>query len=261
MLSHAAAAQPGRAVRLAEVVVDGADAAAALRTAASIGPYFVTDASPDGGGWRSIADLLADGDLLAERVSSVRGELAARCRLPVDAVELRATASVHFLGLTARLLAPAFAGAALTGTALQVSADGVFWRAASDQPMGLAIPDPTGVYAADTEVLADLVFRGTIEPVIAPLADAFGARFGLSPNVLWGNVASGLGGAYRMLAAAEPAFAAGAAELVVRLLDGPALLGSAEFGPPEYVLMRNNCCLFYRIPGAGTCGDCVLNRR
>jgi len=25
--------------------------------------------------------------------------------------------------------------------------------------------------------------------------------------------------------------------------------------------MRRSCCLFYRLPGAGTCGDCVLDER
>ncbi|MEU9111287.1 (2Fe-2S)-binding protein [Streptomyces sp. NPDC048483] len=24
---------------------------------------------------------------------------------------------------------------------------------------------------------------------------------------------------------------------------------------------RRNCCLYYRVPGMGTCGDCVLNRQ
>jgi hypothetical protein len=27
---------------------------------------------------------------------------------------------------------------------------------------------------------------------------------------------------------------------------------------PRRFLVRNNCCLYYRIPGGGTCGDCVL---
>jgi len=41
------------------------------------------------------------------------------------------------------------------------------------------------------------------------------------------------------------------------------LRGTGEFvrsgpGGPRLQFVRHSCCLPYRVPGAGTCGDCVL---
>jgi hypothetical protein len=32
----------------------------------------------------------------------------------------------------------------------------------------------------------------------------------------------------------------------------------ADAARPRRFLVRSSCCLFYRVPGSGTCGDCVL---
>ena len=44
----------------------------------------------------------------------------------------------------------------------------------------------------------------------------------------------------------------------------PPLAGLGEFveepsHPTGVGFARRTCCLFYRVPGGGTCGDCVLN--
>jgi FhuF 2Fe-2S C-terminal domain len=100
--------------------------------------------------------------------------------------------------------------------------------------------------------------------------------------VLWGNVASALAGAAGMLAdmypdgqAAHPgasgaaglADRAGVAEragvIVAQALAQPPLAGTGRLVRPDpeharRFLVRHNCCLYYRIPGGATCGDCVL---
>ncbi|MGZ4663789.1 MAG: (2Fe-2S)-binding protein, partial [Frankiaceae bacterium] len=53
------------------------------------------------------------------------------------------------------------------------------------------------------------------------------------------------------------------AGLVERMLELPPLSGTGELVQPvrfrpERFFVRRSCCLFYRVPGAGTCGDCVL---
>jgi ferric iron reductase protein FhuF len=81
--------------------------------------------------------------------------------------------------------------------------------------------------------------------------------------VLWGNVSSALGGAAGMIADNSPAHAARAAAIVEQALLLGSLRDTAVLVRPDprrerWFLVRNNCCLYYRIPGAGTCGDCVL---
>jgi hypothetical protein len=85
---------------------------------------------------------------------------------------------------------------------------------------------------------------------VAPLLEVFRARFRLSPQVLWGNVASALGGAAGQLGAR--AWPAVGSLLTRSPLSGMAIVAGRS-------LRRRNCCLYYRIPGGGTCGDCVLN--
>jgi ferric iron reductase protein FhuF len=91
----------------------------------------------------------------------------------------------------------------------------------------------------------------------------FRKRFALSDHVLWGNVASALGGANGMIADVAPAYALTSAEIVEEALSRPPLLGMAKLVRPSpdrarWFLVRRNCCLYYRVPGGGMCGDCVL---
>ena len=85
----------------------------------------------------------------------------------------------------------------------------------------------------------------------------------MSEQVLWGNVASALAGAMTMLIEAHPEQADTTAGLVERLLEREPLTGTGEVVRPEAshprrFLVRRSCCLFYRVPGGGYCGDCVL---
>ena len=211
----------------------------ALRAAAAVGPYFVwTPWSPDAG-WRPIADL-ADPAVAAERVAAARQTLITMFALPDAAVPDRVVASVTFLGLASRLLSPALAAHALTGV---FPVADLWWQPTAGGPWPIA-------YRAARAGAPGLT---AVEPVLA----TFRAAFALSPKVLWGNVASALAGAAGMLPAGEPRTRAYG--IVGDLLAGPPLRGMARLAPGG-VLTRNNCCLYYRIPGGGICGDCVLAR-
>jgi ferric iron reductase protein FhuF len=89
--------------------------------------------------------------------------------------------------------------------------------------------------------------------------ESFGRTFALSPQVLWGNVASSLAGALTMLRAARPDRGVEATRIVARLLEHGTLAGTGDLDPAGPSFVRRSCCLFYRVPGAGICGDCVLD--
>ncbi len=248
------------------------DAGPALRAAARIGPYFAwqpwpepwPEPEPGGPGWRPLRQL-TDAGVIAERVDAARLILAQMSGRGRAETGERVLASIVFLGLASRLLSPVLAAAAV-GEALPVpDGERMWWRPVDGGPIpiayrGLAAVDCAGRDAAAVaSTLTRTATRGLVEPVL----DAFRHRFGLSPHVLWGNVSSALGGAAGMIADTAPGHAARAAAIVERALSRPPLRGTATLIRPDpqrprWFLVRRNCCLYYRIPGGGTCGDCVL---
>lgn len=135
---------------------------------------------------------------------------------------LRAAASVDFLGLAARVISPWLASRASTGRAPALTLQTVWWRARVPGPMRLAFTAAGTATELETAV---------VEPVLRPLVETYATVFTLSRKVLWGNVASARNGA----------------ELALGLRRAGA--------------MRETCCLIYRFPDMGICGDCVLRRR
>ncbi len=177
--------------------------------------------------------------------------------LPESSLPERAVASVAFLGYAARVLSPLVGAVALTGTLPVV--DSLWWRPVPAGPLPLAYAGASTATAADAPTL----MRTAVGALLTPVLDACRARFRLSPQVLWGNVASALGGAASMITDADPAAGLRATSLVDAMLSLPPLAGTAGLVRPDPAherrfLVRNNCCLYYRIPGGGTCGDCIL---
>jgi ferric iron reductase protein FhuF len=237
------------------------DAAGALRAAADVGPYFAVELTADGPAWRDFAHLVDDPTVLRERVRVVRAALASRCAVELDAIEERAAASLHSLAVAARLLAPTFAAAVLTGTVPVLQVGRVRWQEVAGGPIPVAFVDPPGAAGESAGELADLLDASVVRTTIAPLVAAFGAEFRLSPKVLWGNVASALGGAVTMLTAASGGHTERALRVADELLARESLRGHGRYVRPQGHFVRTSCCLFYRIPGGGLCGDCVLAHR
>jgi hypothetical protein len=238
------------------------DAAAALAVAGQVGPFFQVEAWRPGRGWRPLAELTEPG-VLAERVALAREVIAAPAGVPAGSIELRVAGSITFLGLAARLLSPPLGAAVLTGVVPQVTVAALWWQPVPGGPWPLAAGPLATHPAGDPDTTAAALARTVGTGVIAPVLAAFGATFRISPQVLWGNVASGLGGAAGVLASARPDRATATAELAQRLLDRPPLRGTGQLrrvagAAPRLALRRRSCCLFYRVPGAGLCGDCVL---
>ncbi|MEJ2859991.1 (2Fe-2S)-binding protein [Actinomycetospora flava] len=121
----------------------------------------------------------------------------------------------------------------------------------------LGAPDDPDAAAALARVLA--------EDHVAPIVAALRARASVSERVLWGNAAGALGGAVRVLGAARPDRHAAALALARGVLAHGPFAGLGRFvaepdHPSGLGFRRTTCCLYYRVPGGGTCGDCVLRR-
>lgn len=233
----------------------------ALRAAAMIGPYFALETEPAGDGWRPLSELRDDPAVLRTRVEQARRTLAHNAGADLDAVEHRVAASIYFLGVAARLVSAPVAMAALAGVVPVLTMDTVCWHP-DGSPLPLALIGPAAHQVGAAEELATLLFDDVITPCVAPLADAVQYEFRLSRQVVWGNVASALAGAAAMISAVRPAAIEQTSPLLERLLGmgqlagaGMSLPGTSAAGPR---FRRNNCCLYYRIPGGGMCGDCVL---
>jgi hypothetical protein len=238
---------------------------ALLADIAGIGPFFtvVTGPAPAGGeGWVSLRALAtpsgpAEADPLRARIAAVRAALG---------TDDRVAASTAFQGLAAQVAAPLFAAAAVHG-AVPVPAstsldDGLarvlHWRPGGAGPwLWWAAPGGHVRPCSDAE-LADV-----LTDLLAPLVAAVRARASVSPRVLWGDAASAVATARRLVTAARPGSAARARSLAERLLTTPPLDVTAALRAPEppdagWTFRRRSCCLYYRVPGGGVCGDCVL---
>lgn len=265
------------------------DVPALLADVARIGPFFAvaTGAAPPGGGWTALRALgapaaAAEVDPLRDRITAVGDALGC---------DRRVAASTAFQGLAAQLVAPLFAAVVVHGALpARVSvapaaswphvvvpggprtatgdheavreglAGALHWRPGGAGPW-LWWAGPGRVVACPDDLLAD-VLAGLLAPVVA----AMRARASVSPRVLWGDAASAVAAARGLVAAALPASARRATAVAGHLLTAPPLAVTAALRPPEppdvaWSFRRRSCCLYYRVPGGGVCGDCVLHDR
>ncbi|MFJ9691785.1 (2Fe-2S)-binding protein [Kitasatospora sp. NPDC101183] len=124
-------------------------------------------------------------------------------------------------------------------------------------PTTRAAPNPA---PAPTTPAADALAATVLAATLDPLGAAMRARYGLSAHVLRGNAASALVGAARMLHTRAAGAPHPTLPAVTTLLTTGPLAQAGEFTPAPIAYRRRNCCLYYRVPGAGICGDCVLRR-
>jgi FhuF-like iron-sulfur protein len=211
---------------------------------ARVGPYFAVRTDPAVAGhplWRPFGELC--GAALPGQIGAVRGLLRT--------TEPRVAASILFQGIAGRLWSPVLAAAAGHRVVPDLNPDDTYWRAASPGPVLLAAPGAGALPGGAGEM--DRVINGRF---LGPLVSAVGSVTPVAEALLWGNAASALAGALTVLAAARPRQAAAAGRLVEDLLATPPLAGTGTLGPEGF--RRYSCCLYYRVPGGGKCGDCAL---
>jgi hypothetical protein len=247
-------------------------AAQALAAAARAGPYFAVDPRAEGAGWRPARLLVSDPAVLTGLVTHARAVIAGQARIAPAEIAERVAASIVFLGLASRLVSPSLGAAVLGGVVPDLTLDNLWWRPVDGGPMPLAVRGPglvTGRKIGDAangdhlDDAAALLSERCVQGLAGPVSGAFQALFRLSPLVLRGNIASALAGAAGMLASSFPDRAETAGQLTARILALEPLRGTGELvqpdaSQPRRFLVRRSCCLYYRVPGGGMCGDCVL---
>jgi iron complex transport system ATP-binding protein len=225
---------------------------AAQAAANELGMFFhMADCTSHPGRWEPVSRLYADAPTgpLDAMLESVRSKLSG--------CEARVAASILFQGYASRLLSPQLACAAIGGCVPDVSPEKVFWCHSPDQMIELGMTGGPG-WQGSGEALIDRIVSRTFEWHLQALADALRRRVKLANGLLAGNVASALiNGLYLLRAQLGP----GWVDLGIRALAHPRLCGSGVFDRDHEAFVRRSCCLYYRVPGGGTCGDCPIGDR
>ncbi|WEV29364.1 (2Fe-2S)-binding protein [Streptomyces sp. 71268] len=260
-----------------------------LHTVARIGPFFAVRTDPPGPaglraeGYVPLAEVYVAGPPAADRLAVAPPALRHRYttvarRLGTD--ELRVAASLGFQGLAGRLWSLAVGCAALTGRVPDLDPRRLWWHPEHSAPRELWLPDadatPDPVDPTPVADLAERVRATVIDQHLAPLHRVAAATSGLSGALLWGNAGSALAGALGVLhgwlhAPARPgdgvraedreAATVRARALARDLFAAEPLRSTGHWSPgPRPAFRRGTCCLYYRVPGGGLCGDCVLPR-
>ncbi|MEU1182369.1 (2Fe-2S)-binding protein [Streptomyces sp. NPDC005820] len=178
------------------------------------------------------------------------------------APEERIGASVAQQGLAARLWSAALGCAALYGAIPDLDPRLIRWDPDGSAPDDLWLTEVRAL-PGDAATLAAAVLDGHL----APLSAALRAHHPVAPGLLRGNAASALAGAARQLehwarTQGRPGTAARARALTADLFTHPLLAdtGVRTDTPAGTAFRRRSCCLYYRVPGGGVCGDCCFTR-
>lgn len=213
-----------------------------LASLATVNPYFVaTTGDPGLGDWRPASRLYDEADALAEVV----GHVGAR----ISSTEYRVAASTLFLGYAARLWSLVLGGAVRDRRLLDLDPAELLWLDDHGQ-IRLHVREPRGWEGAD---LVDLVRAMVLDRHLEPMVDSIRSAEPMSERLLWGNAASALIGAARVLDGDTRTDAITVTETILR---DPRLTDTVDREGAGY--RRRSCCLFYRTPVSGYCGDCAL---
>ncbi|GGZ23106.1 hypothetical protein GCM10010300_78390 [Streptomyces olivaceoviridis] len=234
-------------------------ALSALRALGGFFPLRILPEAADGTGARRLPTL-AEG-YAGAGTETGRDPLALRVAIVADRLgtgEPRVAASLAQQGLAARLWSAALGCAVLYGRLPDLDPRLLRWDARAAVPDDLWLAELRPL-PGDAATLADTVLHGHLEPLTAVLR----ARYGVAPGLLRGNAGSALAATARELSGWARAHgrtdvAARARALTGELFAHPLL--SATGTRTGTAFRRRSCCLYYRVPGGGLCGDCCLSR-
>jgi len=173
--------------------------------------------------------------------------------------ERRVAASMVVLGYAARLLGPGIAVLLREQILLDLRPRQVWYSYRPEQGFRLAVAQPAGWRAAP-QVLRERWCHDVIDAHLRPVIANVQRVVPVAAGLLWGNVASGLAGALRALADDGSVPAGECHTTGVALLAHGPLHGTGELvlAAGRLRFTRRSCCLYYRLDGGGTCGDCPL---
>ncbi|WP_329270161.1 (2Fe-2S)-binding protein [Streptomyces pseudovenezuelae] len=183
-----------------------------------------------------------------------RNPMTFRVRKVAEALrapEPRIAASIAHQGLAARLWSVALGSAVLYGRIPDLSPHRLRWDPDASAPDDLWL-DGVEALPGDAGTVAEAVLHRHLEPLAALLH----AEYRLATGLLWGNAGSALTGAARQLLERRPDVSAPVRDLTAELLAHPLLHRTLD----GTTLRRRSCCLYYRLPEGGVCGDCCFTR-
>jgi hypothetical protein len=230
----------------------------ALASAAQLGPFFTVVPFAQ----RDTEQAWWPLDALPESV--LTAQLAATSGF-LGTDESRTLGSILHLGAAAALCSPLLAVAALQGFVPALTAEhvDVGYPALGPLRVSLNATLPPPVEPALLPELADQFIAAALDRLLEPFTAALTAIEPIPEQTLAGNAFSSLAAAARLIGPNEAGQRARAlVDLIARrapLLQGAGDLHWQQPGGGHDYFRRRNCCLFYRIPGAGTCGDCILD--
>jgi hypothetical protein len=216
------------------------DVRALLADVAGLGPFFTL-------GTGRGEHPLADPEPVRERIAHVSGALGC---------DERVAASLAFQGFAAQLVSAPYAAAVLHGLVPELMPSSLWWSRSA-----------VGGWTLRTDASAPVPADGLaslLDDLLTPLVTAVRAQVPVAERLLWGNAASTVAAAKRLLVMQRPAVAGRAAEVAEAVLDHGPFAGAGELLPPRdpdlvWTFRRRSCCLYYRVPGSGgLCDDCVL---
>ena len=223
----------------------------ALAAAAGLGLFFrLADLTEEPVGWQTANVLYSTGGGPLDEILEVVRVTKGQC-------EARAAASVFFQGYAARLLSPQLACIATNGCLPRMPADRLRWRRPDGEMIQLGLT-PGGGSEGTTEGLIAQLVSDSSEEHLQPLARALRSRVRIAEQILRDNAASALVNGLLLLSGH---FGPGWKDLAACALAQPYLRGCGSLPDTGPVLVRRSCCLIYRVPPHGKCGDCALEYR
>lgn len=233
-----------------------------LEDVGGVNTFFGVGSAPRAGGWEQVT-ALAGRDRASAEVDRVRAQLGTVAGDGPEEVEWRVGASLFHQGLASRLISPVLAAGLCHGVGLRP--DLLLFDPGRPGSMELrttqAGPEPL---SREPLEVAAWVEETVVEGVLFRVEETLTGIGRISPGLLRGNTGAALAGAARALGGARRGHRAGAEE-VVRVLTGRrTLAGTGSHTGVDRaglaVFRRTTCCLYYRLPGGGLCGDCALRR-
>jgi hypothetical protein len=182
-------------------------------------------------GWRPLSDL-GQREVLHAAVDRMAQRLGGS--------EWRVAASMLQMGLAARVWSVTVGAVCLDACLPEVGE--LRWR--DDRgTWELQLGAAHGITAEEPMELLPAVRRSVLDELLTPLAALLTP---VSTRLLWGNAAAALAGVpvALQLPRRQP--------VIDALLSEPPLRGELAGG------RRRTCCLYWRVPDGGLCGDCVL---
>ena len=229
-----------------------------LRAVADIGDFFRLDRPGLAG--VPLSQLVDSPEVYASRIDATRHALARLMDRDPDVLPRRAIASLLFLGISARLVAPALAAAALNRLVPRLLLEDVIAAELADGRLVLRLTRFHALNQGPTTPILDLIGAHLIEGQVGRLVHAFSSRDALHPRLLWGNVASTVASTAKLINQHHPRQADTTVMTARLILERPPLAqcGRLTGDSSGIHYHRVSCCLYYQFPDAGTCGDCPL---